>query len=144
MDEEKQKEEQSGLLDVVREVLGTDVTVENLRAMLADLKAKAAGSTALEDKVKALECAEEKRAVEAVRKEALAKGKLTQAMLDREYFKKMGSAELSSYCQAVDDGVAVPVGVLELGETRVAPAPETNEKMTLSEAIAKAPVQEMK
>ena len=133
-------------LAVAREVLGDGVTAENLRSQLAALKTKADSSMELAEKVKKLECAEETRALDAVRKDALSKGKLTQAMLERPYFKKMTSVELSEYCQAVDDGVAVPVGVLELGEKRerVNEKKAESEPMTVSDAIAAAPVHEMK
>lgn len=133
-------------LAVAREVLGDGVTAENLRSQLAALKTKADSGMELAEKVKKLECAEETRALDTVRKDALSKGKLTQAMLERPYFKKMTSVELSEYCQAVDDGVAVPVGVLELGEKRerVNEKKAESEPMTVSDAIAAAPVHEMK
>lgn len=136
--------EEQSLLEVVREVLGEDVTPENLRSLLAALKTRADSGAELAEKVKRLECAEEARALAAVRKEALDKGKLTHAMLERPYFKKMTSVELSEYCKAVDDGAAVPVGVLELGEVRGHEEKSKNEPMTVSEAIAASPVSEMK
>ena len=128
-------EEQTKILNLLREVLGDDVTVENLRAKLAALKTGADSSDELKKKVAALECAEEARNLSAVRQEAMRRGKLTTAMLERDYFKKMSAAELSDYCSNVADGCAVPLKTLEMGEFHAAPPLPAKPFASVSEAI---------
>ena len=142
--EEPDKSEE--LLKLIREVLGDDVTPENLKARLAALKTTADGNAELADKVKALECAEESRRLAAVRDKAFKQGKLTPAILERDYFRNMTSAELAEYCDNVAEGCAAPVGSLELGEPPVKSpaAPENHRYTSVGDAIANAKITEMK
>lgn len=132
------------LLKLIREVLGEDVTAENLKARLAALKTTADGNAELADKVKALECAEESRKLADVRAKALKQGKLTPAMLERDYFKNMTSVELADYCANVADGCAAPVAALELGETKHSTAEPPKHYNSVGEAIAAAETSDMK
>ena len=134
------------LLKLIREVLGEDVTAENLKARLAALKATADGTAALSAKVEQLEAAEEARKLAAVRTDALAHGKLTPAMLQKPYFQSMTAAELSDYCANVADGCAAPVGVLEMGgdASRTSAPAAPKRYASVREAIAAAEVTNMK
>ena len=141
--EEPDKSEE--LLKLIREVLGEDVTAENLKARLAALKTTADGNAELADKVKSLECAEESRKLAAVREQAFKQGKLTPAMLERDYFKNMTSVELAEYCDNVAEGCAAPVGTLEMGETPArSTVPEKTRFNSVGEAIAAAKTEDMK
>ena len=141
--EEPDKSEE--LLKLIREVLGEDVTAENLKARLAALKTTADGNAELADKVKSLECAEESRKLAAVREQAFKQGKLTPAMLERDYFKNMTSVELAEYCDNVSEGCAAPVGTLEMGETPArSTVPEKTRFNSVGEAIAAAKTEDMK
>lgn len=126
---EPEKKTDGELLAVLKEVLGDDVTPENLKVTLAALKTQAEAAGELSEKVKALECAEaarqEREEAEHRRRviaEGFRRGVLTPARLDTPYIKKMSAAELADYCDSLQDGIFAPVGVLELSDLDAKPA----------------------
>lgn len=144
---EPEKKNDGELLAILKEVLGDDVTPENLKATLASLKGKADATAELSEKVKNLECAEAERAKrdEAERRRQVIekgyrRGVLTPSRLEIPYIKNMTSMELSEYCDSLPDGCfAPPSGVLELGERPSAAA--ADEGLTaVQKAIRNAPV----
>ena len=121
---EPEKKADEELLAILKEVLGDDVTPENLKVTLAALKTKAEATEELSEKVRALELSEQarrEREERHFRKEAeengFRRGVLTPADLEKPYIKNMSAAELSEYCNSLPDGCKVPVKTLELSET---------------------------
>lgn len=121
---EPEKKTDEELLAVLKEVLGEDLTPENLKVKLASLKTKAESTEELAEKVKSLElsernrrAAEESAALERVKEKGFARGVLVPADLNKPYIKGMTSVELSDYCDSLPDGCKVPVKNLELSET---------------------------
>ncbi len=139
---EEEKEtvsEETGLLALLREILGDDVTPENLKEKLLALKAPAAADPEVENRLEKLEAAEEARERRSVVAEAFRRGKLTPAQLATSAFMRMTAAELGEYCDSVADGCAAPVGTLELGERHAGARKFT----TVGEAIAAAKITPM-
>ena len=125
---EPEKKTDAELLAVLREVLGDEVTPENLKVTLASLKTQAEAAGALSEKVKALECAEaarQKREEAEHRNRVIAegfrRGVLTPAKLKTPYIQNMTAAELADYCDSLQDGIFAPVGVLELSDLEPRP-----------------------
>lgn len=121
---EPEKTKDNELLAVLKEILGDDVTPENLKVTLASLKTKAEATEELAGKVKALECAEADRKAreernfrERVVHKGYQRGVLTPAKLETPYIRNMSAAELSDYCESLPDGCCAPVKVLELSES---------------------------
>jgi len=146
---EPEKNTDGELLAVLKEVLGEDVTPENLKVTLASLKTKADATEELSEKIRNLECSEaerKRREERAFREETIRKGYergvLTPAKLETPYIKNMSAAELSDYCASLPDGCCAPVKALELSE-RIAPeVPKSYH--SVREAILNAPVKPMK
>ncbi len=128
------------LLGILKEVLGENVTPENLKALLAALKVKADQLPEIKKQLDQLQLAEDNRNLEAARTKALTEGKLTAAMLEKDFFKNMTAAELSEYCNAMEP--IVPLETLELSERGAAPKieqPSGKVYSSVEEAIANAP-----
>lgn len=143
---EPEKKNDGELLAVLKEVLGDDVTPENLKVTLASLKTKAEATEELSEKVKQLECAEAQRAKRdeaAYRQQVIdkgyARGVLTPAKLKTPYIEKMSAAELSDYCDSLPDGCCAPVKALELSEAKPGTAADDG-LSAVQRAIRNAPV----
>jgi len=146
-----EKKADAELLALLREVLGDDVTPENIKAKLLELKGKAAAPAvepakieAAEERLKKLELAEETRARKVVIDDAFRRGRLTPATLKKPFIEKLSAAELADYVESLPaDGCAAPVGTLQLGEDPDN-AGEPKTYKSVAEAIAAAPVADMK
>lgn len=132
------------LMALIREVLGDDVTPENLAAKLAALKTGSESNAELAEKVKSLECAEESRKLAAAKEKGFRRGVLVAADLDKPYLQKMDSAQLSEYCDSLPDGCRLHAGTLELGGGgRTKPTDPPKKYNSVAEAIADAPTAQM-
>jgi len=90
---------------VIREVLqlSENDSPETVRGKLVALQEQAKLVPGLNEKVKALELAEETRNRENELNKLLESGRLTNAMADTEYFKNMTSVELAEYGKSVPE-----------------------------------------
>lgn len=127
---------------VVREVLqlSENDSPETVRGKLVALQTQANLVPELNAKVEALELAEEQRSRAAALQNLLATGRLTNAMAESEYFRKMSSAELSEYGKTVPEKSFVNTGKLVEPEKRPEAEPRRSkvyENLGLTEAEMK-------
>ncbi len=90
---------------VIREVLdlSENDSPETVRGKLVALQEQARLVPGLNEQIKSLELAEEKRNRETELNKLLETGRLTNAMAETDYFKKMSSVELAEYGKSVPE-----------------------------------------
>ncbi len=123
---------------VVREVLNLSEndSPETVRGKLVAIQEQAKLVPGLNERIKALELAEEQRNRETVLNKLLETGRLTNAMAETDYFKNMDSVELSEYGKSVPEGSFVNTKKVTEAEKRPeAPAKKSKifENLGLSE-----------